>query len=70
MIRGTIISLSIPTFVIVSLLLVPALGIETPSEPVRVTENPTRELAGRHVMVRIYNEWQSDPRAYKLISVP
>ena len=70
MIRGTIISLSIPAFVIVSLLLVPALGIETPSEPVRMTESPTRELAGRHVMVRIYNDWQSDPRVYKLISVP
>ncbi len=26
-------------------------------------------LAGRQVLVRIYNDWQTDPRAYKLIGV-
>ncbi len=28
------------------------------------------DLAGRYVIVRVYNDWQTNPRAYKLISVP
>jgi len=74
MIRG-IISFAIPTFVIVSLLLVPALGDKKPGESVRMTDSQVRELAekalaGRELIVRIYNDWQTDPRAYILISVP
>ncbi|MHC4323930.1 MAG: carboxypeptidase-like regulatory domain-containing protein [Planctomycetota bacterium] len=41
-----------------------------PGESVRMTVSPARKLAGRHVIVRVYNDWQSDPRAYKLINVP
>jgi len=74
MIRVTI-SLAIPAFVIVSLLFVPALGDEKPVESVTMTESQVRELAekalaGRHVIVRVYNNWQTDPHAYILISVP
>jgi len=62
-------------FVIISLLLVPALGDEKSGESVRITESHVRKLAeqtvaGRQLAVRIYNDWQTDPRAYKLISVP
>ena len=74
MVRVTI-SLGIPALVIVSLLLLPALGDEKPGEPVRMTDSQIRELAekalvGRHVIVRVYNNWQTDPHAYILISVP
>jgi hypothetical protein len=44
-------------------------------ELVDMAASPTKQLTrgdldGREVLVRIYNDWQSDPRAYKLISVP
>ncbi len=70
MIRDMKFSFAVPAVVIVFLLLGLALGIETPSEPVRMSESQIRDLAGRHVMVRVYNDWQSDPRTYKLINVP
>lgn len=59
MIRGLKISFVVPALVMVWLLFVPSLGDET-----------LGELAGRQLMIRVYNDWQSDPRAYKLISVP
>ena len=70
MIRDTIISLAIPVLVIVSLLLVPSLGDENSGVPVRMAQSQARELDGKQVMVRVYNKWQTDPLAYKLISVP
>ena len=70
MIRGTKFSYAVPAFVMVFLLFVPSLGDETPSESVRMTESSTRELAGRQLTIRVYNDWQKDRRSYKLISVP
>ena len=36
-----------------------------------LTEQLSQEnLEGRDVLVRIYNDWQTDPRAYKLINAP
>ena len=56
--------------VMVFLFLGLSLGDATPSESMRIMESPVRDLAGQRVIVRVYNNWPSDPRAYKLISVP
>jgi len=62
-------------FVILSLLLVPALGDEKTEESLREEkEGLARELAqevltGRKVCVRVYNNWKKAPRVYKLVAV-
>jgi hypothetical protein len=73
--RNTKFSFLVPAFVTVFFLLGSALGDEKSSELLPATERPTRQLTrgdldGRNVLVRVYNNWQTDPRAYKLISVP
>ncbi|KPL23485.1 MAG: hypothetical protein AMJ75_05920 [Phycisphaerae bacterium SM1_79] len=75
MTREKNISLGILACVLVSLLLVPAFGREQSSESVRMTEGRVRELAqemlaGKRVRVRVYNNWQADPRAYEIVNVP
>lgn len=74
MIRVTI-SLVIPAVVIVSLLTAAAPGEEKLDMPIPTLDSSTRESAeenrpGGELIVRIYNDWQKDRRAYKLISVP
>jgi hypothetical protein len=68
-------SVGILIFVTMFLPLTPALSQEESGESVGIAESPTRQLTqenldGRQVLVRIYNDWQNDPRSYKLISVP
>jgi len=75
MIRDAKFSFAALLFVIVSLLLGPALSDEKQGESVRMPEGRVRELAeetqaARQVVIRLYNDWQSDQRAYRLISVP
>ena len=53
----------------------PALADTGPTVSSREKENEARELAqqmliGSKVVVRVYNDWQADPQAYKLLSVP
>jgi len=75
MIKGTKFSYAV-IFVILSLLLVPALGDENRRESGSRMESRPRKLleqtpaVDRRLAVRIYNDWQTDPKAYKLISVP
>ena len=73
MIRVTI-SLAIPMFVCVSFLAVPAPGEERSGVSIPTLDSSTRRSAGPNqpsgeLIVRIYNDWQKDRRAYKLISV-
>ncbi|HUT47220.1 MAG TPA: carboxypeptidase-like regulatory domain-containing protein [Sedimentisphaerales bacterium] len=56
--------------VMVFLFLDSSLGDARQSGPMSVIESPNMDLAGRQLMIRVYNDWQTDPKAYKLISVP
>ena len=68
-------SIGILILVAVSLPVTPASNRTGSGELVDMAGSPTRQLPqenfdGRQVLVRIYNDWQTDPHAYKLISVP
>jgi hypothetical protein len=68
-------SVGILIFAAMSLPVTPASDRTGSGEVVDMAGSPTRPLTpenpdGRQVLVRIYNDWQNDPRAYKLISVP
>lgn len=59
----------------VSLPLTPVSGRRRSGELVDMAGNLTEHLCqedldGRNVLVRIYNNWKTDPQAYKLINVP
>jgi hypothetical protein len=52
-----------------------AFAEEQPEKARPITESQAKELAqevldGRPVRVRVYNNWQADPRAYRIVSVP
>ena len=75
MIRDAKFSFAALALVIVSLLLGPALSKEKQGESVRTPESQVGELtaqtqAARQVVIRLYNHWQSDQRAYRLVNVP
>jgi len=75
MIRNTEFSFAALALVNVSLLLGPALSDEKQGESIRTPESRVGELTGEtqaagQIVVRLYNHWQSDPRTYRLISVP
>jgi hypothetical protein len=75
MITSTKFSIGILILVAVSLPVTPGSSRQGSGELVDMAGNPTRQLTqanldGRNVLVRVYNHWQADPRAYKLISVP
>lgn len=74
MIRDTKISFAVSACMMISLLVGPVLVGQELGESVHMAESPTRgfvedTLTGRKIMVRIYNNWQVDPRTYKLIKV-
>ena len=56
--------------VMVFLFLGSSLGDARQSGPMSVIESPNMDLAGKQLMIRVYNDWQADPKAYKLIGVP
>jgi len=75
MMRDTIFKLAVPACLMISLLLGSALADEEVNVPTRIMKSPTvgfseETLAGRKVVVRIYNDWRVDPRAYELVKVP
>ncbi len=60
---------------LVMLFLLTAFAEKQPNKPPRITESQAKELAqevldGRPVRVRVYNNWQADPRAYRIVIVP
>jgi hypothetical protein len=68
-------SIGILIFAATSLPVTPVSSRERSGELIDMAGNLTEQLCqedlnGRNVLVRIYNDWQTDPRAYKLISVP
>ena len=73
--RSTKFSIGILILVAMSLPLTPVSGRRGSGELVDMAGNLTEHLCqedlnGRNVLVRIYDDWQTDPRAYKLINVP
>jgi hypothetical protein len=75
MIRSTKFTIGILIFVAMSLPLTSVSGRRGSGELVDMAGNLTEHLCqedldGRNVLVRIYNNWQTDPRAYKLNNVP
>jgi hypothetical protein len=75
MITDTKFSFALPVIVIVSLLLAPALSNEKQGKSIRTPESAVGGLTDEtqavgQIVVRLYNDWQSDPRSYRLISVP
>jgi len=64
------------TFLIM-LIFVLAFSVKVSAQPQDLAEKERharhiaeKVLAGRQIAVRVYNNWQGDPRSYKLISVP
>jgi hypothetical protein len=73
--RSTKFSIGILVLVAMSLPLTPVSGRRGSGERVDMAGSLTEhlcqdDLEGKDVLVRIYNNWQTDPRAYKLINVP
>ncbi len=73
--RSTKFSIGILILVAMSLPLTPVSGRRRSGELVDMAGNLTEHLCqgyldGRNVLVRIYDDWQTNPRAYKLINVP
>ena len=74
MIRNRVISLLAVVFVMIFLPFGSGLTGEELRESARTTEGLAKELAdgnlaGGQIVVRIYSEWQTDPRAYELVKV-
>ncbi len=72
--RSTKFSIGILILVVMSLPLTPVSGRRGSGERIDMAGNLTEHLCqedlnGRDVLVRIYNNWQTDPRDYKLINV-